>query len=505
MAKPQQQFEAVIGIEVHAELKTKTKMFCGCPVVDPNTAEPNTAVCPVCAGMPGTLPVVNKQAVEFAIRVAAALNCEIAKTSIFARKNYFYPDLPKGYQISQYEHPLARHGSLKIRTSRGEKSIRIRRVHMEEDTGKLTHVPPTDGKRGYSLIDLNRAGVPLLEIVSEPDIRTAEEARLYAMTLRNILRYLGVNSGDMQKGAIRIEPNVSIRPVGSHTFGTRTEIKNLNSFRALERAIAYEIQRQESLLLQGKDVVQQTMGWDENKQKTFPQRTKEAEEDYRYLPEPDLPPLVIENEQIERITKSLPELPTEKYTRFLEQYQLPPDAADLLVSEPDIADFFESTTRACKAIPPKRVANWIVGELFSLINQANLSFEAIKITPEALSKLIMLVDKGNINNTTGKTVLAEMFQSGEDAQTIIAKHGYQQISDVEQISAIVQEVIRANPKELQTYLNGKETIVQWFFGQVMRATKGKANPQIIKQELERQLTHIQETHKAQDEDATQSK
>jgi aspartyl-tRNA(Asn)/glutamyl-tRNA(Gln) amidotransferase subunit B len=308
-------YEAVIGLEIHAELQTLSKMFCSCQVVDSTQAEPNIAVCPVCAGMPGTLPVLNQRAVEYGIKVALALGCEINPRSIFARKNYFYPDLPKGYQISQYEEPLARKGKLTIRTSEGRREIRVRRVHLEEDTGKLTHV------EGASLIDLNRAGVPLLEIVSEPDIRTAEEARAYAETIRSILRYLGVNSGDMQKGVMRIEPNVSIRPAGSSDFGTRTEIKNLNSFRALERGIAYEVKRQTQIVEQGNQVQQETVGWDETRQATFIQRIKEGEEDYRYFPEPDLPPLILDPDWIEEIQASLPELPIAKYQRFQEQME----------------------------------------------------------------------------------------------------------------------------------------------------------------------------------------
>ncbi len=304
------EFEPVIGLEVHAELKTHSKMFCSCRVVDSTEAEPNTAVCPVCAGMPGTLPVVNRKAVVFGLRVALALECEVNLTSVFARKNYFYPDLPKGYQISQYEIPLARNGRLVILTSQGEKVIRVRRVHLEEDTGKLTHVSQ-DGQN-YSLVDLNRAGVPLLEIVSEPDLHSAEEVRAYAVALRSLLMYLGVNSGDMQKGVLRIEPNISVRPVGSSQFGTRTEIKNLNSFRALERSVSFEIQRQSELIRRGECVLQETRGWDESQNVTFTQRVKEGEEDYRYFPEPDLPPLVVEQAMLDDVRVHLPELPAHK-------------------------------------------------------------------------------------------------------------------------------------------------------------------------------------------------
>ncbi|HID85678.1 MAG TPA: Asp-tRNA(Asn)/Glu-tRNA(Gln) amidotransferase subunit GatB, partial [Anaerolineales bacterium] len=363
-----QEYEPVIGLEVHAELQTRSKMFCACPVVDATTAEPNTAVCPVCAGMPGTLPVVNEKAVEYALRVALALECTINQTSIFARKNYFYPDLPKGYQISQYELPLARNGRLVMITSQGERTIRVRRVHLEEDTGKLTHLQTPDG-RTYSLVDLNRAGVPLLEIVSEPDMHSVEEAVAYATTLRQILRYLGVNSGDMEKGVIRFEANVSVRPKGNQRLGTRTEIKNLNSFRALERAVAQEIERQIALLERGETVQQQTLGWNEAEQRLFAQRSKEEAHDYRYFPEPDLPPLVVEEAWLETVRASLPELPRAKRQRFMAQYDLPAYDAQVLTQERSVAEFFEqAVATAGEAVPPKMVANWVTGEMFALWN-----------------------------------------------------------------------------------------------------------------------------------------
>ena len=357
MVEAELAYEAVIGLEVHAELETESKMFCSCPVVDSTVAEPNIAVCPICAGMPGMLPVVNRRAVEYALRVALALECEIAPTSIFARKNYFYPDLPKGYQISQYEQPLAVHGRLKILTSNGQRIIRIRRVHMEEDTGKLTHVvaAPQKGEpaQAYSLVDLNRAGVPLLEIVSEPDLHSAEEVRAYATALRSLLRYLRVNSGDLQKGVMRIEPNVSVRPKGSQVFGIRTEIKNLNSFRALERSVDYEINRQIAVLRNGGRVVQETLGWDEHRNETVSQRTKEDADDYRYFPEPDLPPLVVEREWVEAIRSGLPELPAAKYERFIHQYGLSEYDAGVLVAEPAVADYYEATVEAADLASPK--------------------------------------------------------------------------------------------------------------------------------------------------------
>jgi aspartyl-tRNA(Asn)/glutamyl-tRNA(Gln) amidotransferase subunit B len=325
------EFESIIGLEIHAELMTKSKMFCSCPVIDVITAEANSAVCPVCSGMPGVLPVINERAVTYGLRVALALNCEISPISVFARKNYFYPDLPKGYQISQYEQPLARNGQVRFASSDCERTVRIRRVHLEEDTGKLTHIPHSNSNQtAHSLVDLNRAGIPLLEIVTEPDFRSAEEVRLFAASLRSFLRYLRVNSGDMQKGVLRIEPNVSVRKVGDTTLGTRTEIKNLNSFRALERSIDYEIQRQIKLVQESSPVFQETRGWDEIKEITFTQRRKEEEDDYRYFPEPDLPPLVLSREQIDQELNNLPELPLARLHRFQEQYSLSSYDAQIL-------------------------------------------------------------------------------------------------------------------------------------------------------------------------------
>jgi aspartyl-tRNA(Asn)/glutamyl-tRNA(Gln) amidotransferase subunit B len=484
------EFEPVIGLEIHAELQTKSKMFCACPVVDPTEAEPNIAVCPVCAGMPGVLPVVNQKAVEYAIRVALALNCEIAPTSIFARKNYFYPDLPKGYQISQYEQPLAVNGNLKIFTSKGEKTIRIRRVHMEEDTGKLTHVMKNG--HSHSLVDLNRAGVPLLEIVSEPDLRSAEEVRAYAQTLRSILRYLGVNSGDMQKGVMRIEPNVSVRPVGSETFGTRTEIKNLNSFRALERSVDYEIRRQIERIRQGKPVIQQTLGWDESRGETVPQRSKEEAHDYRYFPEPDLPPLVVEPAWIEEIRASLPELPYAKVQRFRQQYGLSEYDADVLVAEPAVADYYEQAVNAAPDTTPKMVANWLSGELFSLLNQSLLPIEEIRVSPQSFGRLLQMVTQGKINQNTAKAVLEEMFNTGKEAQDIVSERGLSQISDADYIASLVSQTLDQHPEQVSTYLKGKETVSRWLFGQVMRLSRGQANPHVVQQELDRQLAALKE-------------
>jgi aspartyl-tRNA(Asn)/glutamyl-tRNA(Gln) amidotransferase subunit B len=499
-------YEPVIGLEVHAELATKSKMFCACAVVDNTVAPPNTAVCPVCAGMPGTLPVVNQMAVEMGIRVALALGCTVNPVSVFARKNYFYPDLPKGYQISQYEQPLAEHGELAIQTSKGEplRTIRIRRVHLEEDTGKLTHMVgatrqdqsdslTTQAGRPYSLLDLNRAGVPLLEIVSEPDIRSAEEAVAYGEALRHILRYLEVNSGDMEKGVIRFEANVSVRPVladyQSAPLGTRTEVKNLNSFRALERATLYEIERQSKLLAAGGTVEQETLGWNDVSEKTYSQRSKEDAHDYRYFPEPDLPPLKVDEAWLTRVRAELPELPQAKYQRFVSEYGLSNHDASRLVEDKSIANYFEAAikNRKSKIVNPKSVANWMLGDLFGLMKTRGETADRLKVRPEALAELVELVAGGEINQSTGREVLIEMSENGKSAGEIVAAKGLKQVSDTGFISEIVRQTLEECPGEVTSYRSGKETVLNFLFGQVMKKAAGKANPQVVRIELEKQL------------------
>jgi aspartyl-tRNA(Asn)/glutamyl-tRNA(Gln) amidotransferase subunit B len=445
--------------------------------------------------MPGVLPVVNQRAVEYALRVALALECEIAETSIFARKNYFYPDLPKGYQISQYEQPLARDGRLKFHTAGGEREIRIRRVHLEEDTGKLTHVHQDE--ETFSLVDLNRAGVPLLEIVSEPDLRSAVEVRAFATSLRSILRYLKVNSGDLEKGVMRVEPNISVRPSGSNELGTRVEVKNLNSFRALERSVDFEIKRQIDELQAGRLIIQQTVGWDESLGMTVPQRTKEEEDDYRYFPEPDLPPLVIDQEWIDSIRGALPELPDAKLHRFTRQYGLSDYDAGVLVAERSIADYYEKVVAALVEFPqvevsPKTVANWITGELFGLLNLHSITIEQAALSPQDLASLLQLVSQGEINQNTAKIVLGEMFASGKPAAEIITERGLTQISDSELITDLVNQVLSANPEQVDEYLQGKDNIARWLFGQVMRKAKGQANPQVVQTELDKRLTALRQ-------------
>jgi len=475
-------FEPVIGLEVHAELLTQSKMFCGCAVVDSTQAEPNRYICPVCTAQPGVLPVINRQAVEFAMMVGLALHCTINDFNRFDRKSYFYPDLPKGYQISQYEFPLASNGWLEVETNGETKRIGIRRAHLEEDTGKLVHVGQ------YSLVDLNRAGVPLLEIVSEPDMHSVEEVEAYARKLRAILVYLGVNHGDMSKGVLRFEANISVRPAGSDEFMTRTEVKNLNSIRSLVRATQYEIQRQSELADSGGTVVQQTMGFDEASGETYPQRGKEQAHDYRYFPEPDLPPLHISREWVEEVRAGLPELPEAKRARFLEDFGLSPQDAGVLVADKAIADYFEAALAAGGA--PQTVANWITGELFRLMNAAGIEIEAVPVTAENLVALTRLVSEGTINNNTAKDVLDTMFETGGDPAAIVEEGGLAQISDSAALEALVAQVIADNPDTVARYLEGKEGLLGWFVGQVMRETKGQANAQVVNDLFREKLDSI---------------
>ncbi|WP_374687726.1 Asp-tRNA(Asn)/Glu-tRNA(Gln) amidotransferase subunit GatB [Promineifilum sp.] len=476
------QYEPVIGLEIHAELLTESKMFCGCRVVAADVEpEPNTAVCPVCLGMPGMLPVINRRAVEFALRVALALNCTVQPRNVFARKNYFYPDLPKGYQISQYELPIGRYGWLDITLPGGEtKRIGVRRVHMEEDTGKLTHL-----EAGGSLVDYNRSGVPLLEIVSEPDIRSGEEARAYAARIRQILRYLEVNSGDMEKGVLRVEPNISIRPRGSASYGTRIELKNLNSFRALAEGTEFELRRQAALLDGGGRVVQETRGWHDARRETFSQRLKEEAEDYRYFVEPDLPPLHIDEAWIEAVRAALPELPQAREARYVETFGLTPYEAGVLADDRRVAEWYDAAVAA--GGQPKALANWILNDLFRLLNERGRRIEEIPLAPGALVELLRLVDEGAINVTTGRDVLAEMVDGGREPREIVAARGLGQISDEAALTALIDQIIADNPGPLASYRGGKESLLGWFVGQVMRATRGQANPALVNELVRRQL------------------
>jgi aspartyl-tRNA(Asn)/glutamyl-tRNA(Gln) amidotransferase subunit B len=476
------EYEPVIGLEVHAQIHTKSKMFCSCPVVDDTgDLEPNAYVCPVCTAMPGVLPVINKRVIEIAVMTGLALNCEIPPVNRFARKSYFYPDLPKNYQISQYELPLCVNGYLDIETENGPKRVRIRRAHQEEDTGKLYHVGA-----GVSHVDLNRAGVPLLEIVTEPDMRSAEEVVAYATKLRAILIYLGVSSGDMEKGMMRFEANISVRPVGTDQMNPRHEIKNLNSFRALARSTAYEIEDQIATMEAGDTVVQQTMGWNEAKGVTVPQRGKEHAHDYRYFPEPDLPPLEIGREWVEELRARLPELPDAKKARFIAEYELPEYDAALLVEDRAVADYYEAVV-AVGEVAPKTVANWVTGALFGLMNESGQAIGDVQISPETLAELVGLVEDGTINTNTGKEVLSEMFASGRGAREIVEERGLAQISDTGALEQAVAQVLDENPEQVDKYLDGKEQIIGWMIGQVMKATRGQANPQVVRELLQTQL------------------
>lgn len=468
-------YEPVIGLEIHGELLTNSKMFCSCSADYGSAPEPNTNICPTCTGLPGAMPVVNKKATELATLVGLALNCSINKHNTFARKNYYYPDLPKGYQISQYELPIAEKGWLEVNADgENQLKIRVRRVHIEEDTAKLAH------EKNYALVDFNRAGVPLLEIVSEPDIRTVEAALDYATKVRAILRYLGVNSGDMEKGVLRFEANISVRPVGSDEFRTRTEIKNLNSFRALVRASQYEIERQIQIYEEGGTVVQETLGWDDVRGVTTSQRSKEEAHDYRYFPEPDLPPLQLSDVWIESIRGGLPELPEAKTSRFIDQYELKPQDARLLTSEKALADYFESVVANSKS-PAKTIHSWIAGEFMRYLNDSGTSIDDVTLAPQAFAKLIDMVTDKTIGASAGKTVLTELFKNGGDPAQIVKEKNLLQMTDVSAIQEIVTKILNDNPKEVDEYNAGKETLFQWFMGQVARATKGKADPNIAKE------------------------
>jgi len=478
-------YEPVIGLEIHAELLTSSKMFCSCSAIYSATSEPNTLICPVCTGLPGAMPVVNEKAVELAVLVGLALNCTINKTNSFARKNYFYPDLPKGYQISQYDLPVASNGWLEILedSETGPQRVGVRRAHLEEDTAKLFH------HGDYALVDFNRAGVPLLEIVSEPDMHSVEAALAYAMKIRSILRYLGVNSGDMEKGVLRFEANVLVRPIGTTELLTRTEIKNLNSFRALTRASAYEIERQTRLVESGGMVIQQTMGWDDAREVTVPQRSKEEAHDYRYFPEPDLPPLKIDPAWVMEVRTKLPELPTVKSQRFITQYSLSPKEARLLTSEKDLADFFEAVVAYSKS-PAKTVNHWVAGDLLRLVNDRSIEFDQIPVSPVHLAELIDLVSDKTITLNSSREVLAEMLESGQRPGEIVKTKGLSQISDEKSLEQVITKVLDENPEVVAQYLKGKETVFQWLMGQVARATQGKADPQVSRRLLTQALASL---------------
>jgi aspartyl-tRNA(Asn)/glutamyl-tRNA(Gln) amidotransferase subunit B len=475
------EFEAVIGLEVHAQLKTETKIFCSCSTAF--GAPPNTHTCPVCLGMPGVLPVLNKKVVEYTLRMAIATGCKIESESRFARKNYFYPDLPKGYQISQYELPIARHGHVTVEVNGDHHRIGITRIHMEEDAGKLNH----DTGRPVSMVDFNRTGVPLIEIVSEPDIRSPEAAGAYLRQLRSIVRYLDICDGNLEEGSFRCDANVSIRPKGSDTFGTRTEIKNLNSFKHVEKALQYEINRQKETLADGGEIVQETRLWDPGKNRTDSMRGKEEAHDYRYFPDPDLLPLVIDEDWIETVRRNLPELPAEKKKRFVAEYGLPSYDAEILTSDRDLAEYFENCLDGFNQ--PKPVSNWIMGPLLGLLNAAGKYIDQSPISAADLARLLKLIDDGAISGKIAKTVFDEMARSGKPPRQIVEEKGLVQITDTNAIDDVVAKVISSNPKEVEAYKNGKTKLLGFFVGQVMKETRGKANPKIVNEILRKKLNN----------------
>jgi len=472
-------YEVVIGLEVHAQLKTESKIFCSCSTRF--GAGPNENTCPVCTGMPGQLPVLNARAVEYAVKMALAVDCTVNRRSLFARKNYFYPDLPMGYQISQFELPVAEHGHIDIQTDKGAKRIGITRIHMENDAGKNIH----SASDNASYVDLNRAGVPLIEIVSEPDMRSAEEAVAYLKNLRAILVYLGICDGNLEEGSFRCDANVSIRPFGQEEFGTRTELKNMNSFRNIQRAIEYEVERQIDMVEDGETIVQETRLFDVTKGETRSMRGKEEAHDYRYFPDPDLLPLVIEEERIEAWRAELPELPAARCRRYQDDLGLPEYDAGVLTAEKEVADYFEAALQEYGEA--KKLSNWIMGEVMRELNDRGATLDACRLQPSELAKLVRLVDDGVISGNIAKNVFKELFETGGDPEAHVKAKGLVQISDTSAIEGLVDEVIAENPSEVERFKGGEKKLTGFFVGQVMKKSKGKANPGLVNQLLARKL------------------
>ncbi|MCX7981594.1 MAG: Asp-tRNA(Asn)/Glu-tRNA(Gln) amidotransferase subunit GatB [Syntrophales bacterium] len=473
------ELEPVIGLEVHAQLLTSSKIFCACSTAF--GASPNHHTCPICLGMPGVLPVLNRRVVEYALRMAIATNCVINRKNYFARKNYFYPDLPKGYQISQYASPLAEHGYVEIETEGGKKKIGITRIHMEEDAGKLIH----DETNPMSYVDFNRTGVPLIEIVSEPDIRSAEEAVQYLRTLRDILVYLEICDGNMEEGSFRCDANISLRPRGQKEFGTRTELKNMNSFRHVQRALEYEIKRQMFIIESGGEVVQETRLWDESQGVTYAMRGKEEAHDYRYFPDPDLVAVFIDENWIAQVRSTLPELPGAKKQRFMEEYGLSTYDAGVLTSDRFLAEYFEKCAQKCQQ--PKSAANWIMGDLLKLVNEDKRTIKECPVTPEHLAEIINLISEGTISGKIGKEILEEAYSTGEAPRAIVEKKGLVQITDERFIAEVIERVIAHHPEQVAQYRAGKEKVFGFFVGQVMKETQGKANPKLVNDLLREKL------------------
>lgn len=473
------EYEPVIGLEIHAQLKTESKIFCGCSTKF--GGDPNTHTCPVCLGMPGVLPVLNRKVVEYTIRMALATHCTIAKVARFARKNYFYPDLPKGYQISQYELPLAVNGWMEIEGPGGARRIRIHRIHMEEDAGKLVH----DDYQPFSYVDFNRTGVPLIEIVSEPDIATPEEAASYLKALREVLRYLDICDGNMEEGSMRCDANISLRPAGTSDLGTKVELKNMNSFKNVQKALEFETRRQRAMLERGEPIVQETRLWDTARNVSVSMRGKEEANDYRYFPDPDLVPVVVGEEWIGEVRSNLPELPEAKRERFVSQYCLPLYDAQMLTSSRPLADYFEAAAK--EFAHPKLLSNWIMSELLRELNRNDREIEECPVSPQHLAELLRLLDSGVISGRIAKAVFDEMFASGKSAQSIVDEKGLVQVSDQTALEAAVDQVLSENPGEVSQFRAGKEKLLGFFVGQVMKKTRGKANPQIVNEILAKKL------------------
>ena len=473
-------YETVIGLEVHAQLLTQSKMFCSCSS-DYINAPPNTHVCPICLGMPGVLPAINRKAVEYTLMTALALNCTIPEYTKFDRKSYFYPDLMKGYQISQYDAPIGKQGWLTIDSNGARKRINITRVHLEEDVAKLWH------RGDYSLIDINRSGVPLMEVVSEPEISSPEEARDYLVKLRNILRYLGVSTGNMEEGSFRCDANISIRPKGSKELLSKIEVKNMNSFKAVYQAMEYEARRQRKVLGEGGELLQETRGWVDEDSRTVLQRTKEYADDYRYFPEPDLPSLVFDRKWLEEITARLPELPEVRRDRFITQYSLPPYDANLLTNSKATADYFESCLKLMDHSKARMISNWLLGDFSRLLNATNTEIEEAKVNPEHLVEMLNLVDKGTISGPVAKAVFEEMFYTGNRASDIVTQKKLSQISDATDLRKVVKQVLGSNAKAVSDYKAGKQQALTFITGQVMKATRGRANPSLAKEILIQEL------------------
>ena len=470
----------VIGLEVHVELSTKSKIFCSCTTEF--GGDPNTHCCPVCTGLPGVLPVLNEKVVEYAIRAGIATNCEITKYNKFDRKNYFYPDLPKAYQISQLYLPICQNGHVDIETSKGTKSIGIHEIHMEEDAGKLIHDPWDD----CTLADYNRCGVPLLEIVSEPDFRSAEEVTAYLQKLKSTFEYLDISDCKMQEGSMRADINLSVRPVGSDTFGTRTEMKNMNSFKAIARAIEGEFNRQVEVIESGKKVIQETRRWDDNKERSYAMRSKENAHDYRYFPEPDLPPVEISDEWIERVRSEQPEMALEKQKRYQEEFGLPEYDARMITGEKAMADFFEEATKLTNK--PKEVSNWIMGDIFRMLKELSIETSHMKLSPDNLAKLIMMIDKGTINRNTAKKVLSAVFDDNADCEQYVKDNGLQMVNDTAAVEEVIKKVLENNPQSVSDYKGGKQKAFGFIVGQCMKELKGKANPATVNELLKKALS-----------------